>query len=83
MNGAGAGSLLARIAWGVAGIVVVAAGIVFSIAFLAVGLVAGAIAYAWLAWKRRALGVPAREPVQPVQGRVIEGEAVSLPDDPR
>jgi hypothetical protein len=80
MNVPGAGGVLARIAWGAVAIVAVAAGIAFSVVFMAVGLVVGAIAWAWLAWKRRTLRGPAGAPTP---GRVIEGEAVSLPDEPR
>ena len=80
-----------RAALAVGGLVVVAAGLVVSMAVAAVLVVAGAAAFGWLAWKTRALRRAVREQVAaqggagvaPLRtpGRVIEGEAVSVPDE--
>lgn len=85
--------VLRTIAWAVGGALVVVAGLALSIAVVAVGLVVGAAAWGYLAWKTREVRRAVREHAAaqgvggagraPVAGRVIEGEAVSLPDEPR
>ena len=82
--------VLRTIAWASAAALVVVAGLALSIVVVAAGLVVGALAWGYVAWKTRALrrALPeqggAHEAWQgPDAGRVIEGEAVSLPDEPR
>ena len=80
-----------KAAMAVGGLVVVAAGLVLSVAVAAVLVVAGAAAFGWLAWKTRALRRAVREQVAAqgaagagamrAPGRVIEGEAISVPDE--
>jgi hypothetical protein len=64
-------------------VVVVVAGIVVSVAVLAVGVVVGAAALGYLAWKTRALRREVRESLAAgaPAGRVFEGEAISVRDE--
>jgi hypothetical protein len=83
----------AKMALAVGGVLVLAAGIVFSVAAFAVALVAGTAALGWIAWKTRALRRAVRDEIAAQRaagldrgaphGRVIEGEAVSIPDERR
>ncbi|MEO8486737.1 MAG: hypothetical protein ABI585_10410 [Betaproteobacteria bacterium] len=85
---------LAKLAWAVGGAVVLVLGVVFSVAIVALGVVVGAVAWGVLAWKTRAIRRAVREQVgsqqgasggwrAPAAGQVIEGEAVSIPDERR
>lgn len=82
----------AKLALAVGGTLVVAAGLLLSVAFAAVALVVGAIGFGWLAWKTRALRRAVRDELasqaaaagrSSTPGRVIEGEAVAVPDERR
>jgi hypothetical protein len=81
----------AKLALAVGGTLVVAAGLLLSVAFAAVAIVAGAIGFGWLAWKTRALRRAVRDEIASqaaagrpaTPGRVIEGEAVAIPDERR
>ncbi|CAG1007074.1 hypothetical protein BURK1_03362 [Burkholderiales bacterium] len=76
-----------------AGVVMLGVGLVVSAVLVAAAAIVGAIAWGYLAWRTRGLArrmreqrqEPARGPLrrEPAGGRVIEGEAVSIPDDPR
>jgi hypothetical protein len=74
---------LAKLAWAVGASALVAAGIVVSVAVLALGVVVGAAALGYLAWKTRALRREAREALATgaSAGRVFEGEAISVRDE--
>ena len=84
---------LAKLALVAGGIVVVAVGLVLSVAAVVVAAVVGAAGVGWLAWKTRALRRAVRDQVaaqearggirSPAVGRVFEGEAVSVPDERR
>lgn len=87
------GGVLRTIAWVAGGALVVIVGLALSIVVLAAGVVVGAFAWGYVAWKTRAVRRTLREQVAAQrdagasraagEGRVIEGEAVSLPDEPR
>ena len=82
--------VLRTIAWASAAALAAVLGVALSIVVVAARVVVGALAWGYVAWKTRALrrALPeqggAHEAWQgPDAGRVIEGEAVSLPDEPR
>lgn len=84
--------ILAQVAWGIAAAVALVAAALLSVAVLAVALVAGAAVWGSVLWKtrklRRALREQAEGDAVPPHGamgpgRVIEGEAVSVPDEGR
>ena len=93
----GASGFLRKVAVAVVGAALLVLGIAFSVVFFAVALVVGAVVWGYVAWKTRAVrremrarmeeaaadpthGAASRETTR---GRVIEGEAVTVPDDPR
>lgn len=93
----GSPGFLRKVAVAVVGAALLVLGIAFSVVFFAVALVVGATAWGYVAWKTRAVrremrarmeeaaadptyGTASRETAR---GRVIEGEAVTVPDDPR
>ena len=93
----GAPGFLRKVAVAVAGAGLLVLGVAFSVVFFAVAVVVGATAWGYVAWKTRAVrremrarmeeaaadptyGTASRETAR---GRVIEGEAVTVPDDPR
>jgi len=93
----GAPGLLRKVAVAVVGAALLVLGVAFSVVFFAVAVVVGAIAWGYVAWKTRAVrremrarreeaaadpmrGAASRETSH---GRVIEGEAVTVLDDPR
>jgi hypothetical protein len=93
----GASGFLRKVAVAVVGAALLVLGIAFSVVFFAVALVVGAVAWGYVAWKTREVrremrarmeeaaadpmrGAASRENAR---GRVIEGEAVTVPDDPR
>jgi len=92
-----AGGILRKLAMAVGGVALLGLGLVLSVVFFAAALVVGATAWAYLAWKTRALRREMRARMDEVaadpsrgtsaraaaSGRVIEGEAVTVPDDPR
>lgn len=76
----------AKIAWGVAGAVVLVVGAILSVAALAAGIVVGAAALGYLAWKTRAVRRAVRQTLderaaEPAPGRVYEGVAVDVRDE--
>ena len=93
----GAPGFLRKIAIALVGAALIGLGVVFSVVFFAAAIVVGAIAWGYLAWKTRGLrremrarmeqaaaeAMPGSAPREPARGRVIEGEAVSVPDDRR
>ena len=81
---------LAKAALVAGGLVVIAVGLVVSVAVAAVAVVAGAVGFGWLAWKTRDLRRAVRDELAArgagigpgrAPGRVIEGEAASVPDE--
>jgi hypothetical protein len=93
----GASGFLRKVAVAVVGAALLVLGIAFSVVFFAVALVVGAVAWGYVAWKTRAVRREMRArmeeaasdpmrgeaPRDTARGRVIEGEAVTVPDDPR
>ena len=93
----GAPGFLRKVAVAVAGATLLVLGVAFSVVFFAVAVVVGATAWGYVAWKTRAVRREMRArmeeaasdpmrgeaPRDTARGRVIEGEAVTVPDDPR
>jgi len=93
----GAPGFLRKVAVAVAGAGLLVLGVAFSVVFFAVAVVVGATAWGYVAWKTRAVRREMRArmeeassdpmrgeaPRDAPRGRVIEGEAVTVPDDPR
>ena len=93
----GAPGFLRKVAVAVAGAGLLVLGVAFSVVFFAVAVVVGATAWGYVAWKTRAVrremrvrmeeassdAMRGEAPRDTARGRVIEGEAVTVPDDPR
>jgi hypothetical protein len=82
-----------KLALAAGGIVAIVAGAALSVVLVAAGLVVGAAAWGYVAWKTRALRRAVRDGLAagdaaggfrpPLRGRVFDGEAVSVPDERR
>ena len=87
-----AADFLRKLGVAVAGIAALALGIVFSAVFFVAAIAVGAAAWGYLAWRTRALRRELRAraseaaergpPGEPARGRVYEGEAVAVRDEP-
>lgn len=88
-----AGGFLRKVGLALAGAAALVLGIVFSAVFFVAAIAVGAVAWGYLAWRTRALRRELRAraseaadrgpPGEPTRGRVYEGEAVAVRDDPR